>query len=91
MGVLLWILLIGFVAGVLARLIVPGPNKPHGYLLTTLLGVAGALLASFLGEAAGFLPFGRGAGLVGATLGAVAILLLWRLLVRSETIRDHGL
>jgi uncharacterized membrane protein YeaQ/YmgE (transglycosylase-associated protein family) len=91
MGVLLWILLIGFIAGVLARLIMPGPNKPQGFVLTTLLGVAGALLASFVGEAAGLLPFGRGAGLVGATIGSLAILVVWRLLVTSETIRDHGL
>jgi len=91
MGVLLWIVLIGFLAGVLARLIMPGPNKPHGFLLTTVLGICGALLASFAEESLGVLPFGRGAGLIGATLGSIVLLAAWRWLVNSKTIRDHGL
>jgi uncharacterized membrane protein YeaQ/YmgE (transglycosylase-associated protein family) len=53
MGVLLWIIIIGFVAGIIARLLVQGPNKPKGFLLTTVLGIAGALLATYIGQAIG--------------------------------------
>jgi uncharacterized membrane protein YeaQ/YmgE (transglycosylase-associated protein family) len=53
MAGLIWILLIGFVAGTVARLLMPGPDTPKGFLLTTVLGVAGALLATDIGDAAG--------------------------------------
>lgn len=91
MGVLLWIVLIGFVAGVIARLIMPGPNTPKGFVLTTVLGVAGALLASFVGEAAGLYRPGQGAGLLGATIGALFILFVWHRLVVYRIIPDHGI
>jgi uncharacterized membrane protein YeaQ/YmgE (transglycosylase-associated protein family) len=91
MGVLLWIVIIGFIAGVIARFIMPGPNTPKGFLVTTVLGIAGALLASFLGEAVGLYRPGQGAGLVGATVGALIILFVWHRLVAAEIIPDHGL
>jgi len=91
MGVLLWIIIIGFIAGVIARLIVPGPNTPKGFVLTTALGVAGAFLASFLGEAIGLYRPAQGAGLVGATIGALIILFIWNRLVAANIISDHGL
>jgi uncharacterized membrane protein YeaQ/YmgE (transglycosylase-associated protein family) len=91
MGVLLWVVTIGFVAGLIARLVVPGPNKPRGFVLTTLLGIGGAVLSTFVGEATGLLPFGRGAGLVGATVGALVILLIWNRLVAMNIIPDHGI
>jgi uncharacterized membrane protein YeaQ/YmgE (transglycosylase-associated protein family) len=91
MGVLLWIIIIGFIAGVIARLIMPGPNTPKGFVVTTVLGVAGAFLASFLGEAVGLYRPGQGAGLVGATVGALILLFIWNRLVAAEVISDHGL
>lgn len=91
MGVLLWILLIGFVAGIVARLLSPGANKPKGFIVTTLLGVAGALLATFVGQAAGFYRMDQGAGFIGATVGALVILFIWNRLVASGAIPDHGL
>jgi uncharacterized membrane protein YeaQ/YmgE (transglycosylase-associated protein family) len=91
MGVLLWIVLIGFIAGIVARLIMPGPNTPKGFVVTTVLGVAGALLASFLGEAIGLYRPGQGAGLVGATIGALIILFVWHRLVAYRIIPDHGI
>jgi uncharacterized membrane protein YeaQ/YmgE (transglycosylase-associated protein family) len=91
MGVLLLILAIGFIAGIIARLISPGPNKPKGFVLTTVLGVAGALLASFVGEAAGIYRVGQGAGIIGATVGALVILFIWNRLVLARVIPDHGL
>jgi len=91
MGVILWIVLIGFVAGVIARLLMPGPNTPKGFVVTTVLGVAGAFLATFVGELVGFYRPGQGAGLIGATVGAVIILFIWHRLVASRIIPDHGL
>lgn len=91
MGVLLWIIIIGFIAGVIARLLMPGPNTPKGFVVTTALGVAGALLASVLGELLGLYRPGQGAGLIGATIGALIILFVWNRLVASQVIPDHGL
>jgi len=91
MGVLLVIVIIGFVAGVIARLLMPGPNTPKGFVLTTLLGIAGALLATVLGHALGIYRAYQGAGVVGATIGALLILFIWRRLVAMGIIPDHGI
>ena len=91
MGVLLWIGLIGFVAGIIARVLMPGPNKPKGFVVTTVLGIAGAFLATIVGDAAGLYRPGQGAGLIGATVGALVILFIWNRLVASRVIPDHGL
>jgi len=80
------------VAGVIARLLMPGPNNPKGFILTTLLGIAGALLATLVGHITGlYRPPFEGAGFIGATVGAVAILFIWHALVHLRVIRDHGL
>jgi uncharacterized membrane protein YeaQ/YmgE (transglycosylase-associated protein family) len=76
MGIL-WTILIGFIAGVLAKLITPGDNEPSGFILTTILGIVGAFVATFLGQALGWYEAGEGAGLIGATVGAVIVLLVW--------------
>ena len=76
MGIL-WTILIGFVAGVLAKLITPGDNEPSGFILTTILGIVGAFVATYLGQALGWYEAGQGAGLVGATVGAIIVLLIW--------------
>ena len=91
MGVLLWILLIGFVAGLIARFVMPGPNKPKGFVVSIVLGVAGALLATFAGRALGFYSVQQSAGFIGATVGALIILFVWHQLVAANIIRDHGL
>lgn len=91
MGVLFWILLISFVAGAVARLVAPGPNTPRGFVLTVLLGFAGALLATAVGHLTGFYHSGRGAGFIGASVGAIVILFIWHRLVVLGHIRDHGL
>ncbi|MCC8432360.1 GlsB/YeaQ/YmgE family stress response membrane protein [Reyranella aquatilis] len=74
---LLWIVVIGFVAGIVARLVSPVSNKPSGFLLTTLLGIAGAFVATFLGQAAGWYRADQGAGFIAATLGALLVLFIW--------------
>lgn len=74
---ILWIVVIGFVAGIVARLLSPGPNKPAGFLLTTALGIAGAFMATFIGQAVGWYRPDQGAGFIAATVGAVAVLFIW--------------
>jgi len=91
MGVFLWIVIIGFIAGIIARLLMPGPNTPKGFVVTTILGIAGAFLATIIGDATGLYRPGQGAGLVGATIGALVILFVWNRLVAAGTIPDHGL
>ncbi|HZP68832.1 MAG TPA: GlsB/YeaQ/YmgE family stress response membrane protein [Pseudolabrys sp.] len=91
MWVLIWILVIGCVAGMIARVLMPGPNRPKGFVLTTALGVAGAFLATYLGHAIGLYRVGESAGLVGASIGALIILFVWNRLVVGNVIRDHGL
>ena len=76
MGIL-WTILIGFIAGVLAKLVTPGENEPSGFILTTLLGIVGAFVATYLGQALGWYEAGEGAGLIGATVGAIIVLLIW--------------
>ena len=76
MGII-WTIIIGFIAGVIAKLITPGKNEPSGFILTTLLGIVGAFVATYLGQAVGWYRAGEGAGLIGAIVGAVIVLLIW--------------
>lgn len=89
MGIL-WIILIGFVAGFVARLIMPGPNKPMGFVVTTVLGIAGAFLSTFIGQAVGWYRPDQGAGFIAAAIGAIVVLFIWNRLVASGSIPDHG-
>jgi uncharacterized membrane protein YeaQ/YmgE (transglycosylase-associated protein family) len=74
---IIWTIIIGFIAGVIAKLITPGKNEPTGFILTTILGIVGAFVATFLGQALGWYHPGEGAGLIGAVVGAVVVLLIW--------------
>lgn len=76
MGIL-WIVIIGFAAGIVARLLAPGPNKPSGFILTTVLGIVGAFVATFVGQAVGWYRPDQGAGFIAATLGAIVVLFVW--------------
>jgi uncharacterized membrane protein YeaQ/YmgE (transglycosylase-associated protein family) len=78
----LYIILIGFVVGVLARLLKPGRDR-MGIILTILLGIAGALLAGFVGQQMGWYQPGQPAGFIGALLGAIVILVLVSLVRRK--------
>jgi uncharacterized membrane protein YeaQ/YmgE (transglycosylase-associated protein family) len=71
-------LIIGLLAGIVAKLLMPG-RDPGGFIVTTLLGIAGAFVATYLGQAAGWYRAGEGAGFVGAVLGAILLLLVYRL------------
>lgn len=81
MGVL-WTIIIGFIAGIVAKLIYSGPNEPQGFILTTVLGIVGALVATYLGQAIGWYQAGQGAGFIGAVVGALIVLLAWGQLAR---------
>lgn len=87
MGIL-WIILIGFVAGIIARLLSPGPNNPSGFLLTVVLGIAGAFLATWIGQMIGWYRPDQGAGFIGATVGALVVLFIWHRLVAARVIPD---
>ena len=88
MSGILWIILVGFVAGIIARFLTPGPNNPQGFTLTTLLGIAGAFVATFLGQIVGWYRADQGAGFIAATLGALIVLFIWNRLVAHGAIRD---
>lgn len=74
---ILWTIIIGFVAGVIAKFIMPGDNEPAGFVLTAILGIVGAFVATFLGQALGWYRPGEGAGLIGAVVGAIIVLLVY--------------
>jgi uncharacterized membrane protein YeaQ/YmgE (transglycosylase-associated protein family) len=76
MGIL-WTIIIGFVAGVIAKFIMPGDNEPSGFILTAVLGIVGAFVATFLGQGLGWYRPGEGAGLIGAVVGAIIVLLVY--------------
>ena len=90
MSGILWIIVVGFVAGVIARLLSPGPNNPRGFILTVVLGVAGAFLSTFIGQAIGWYRPDQGAGFIAATIGALLVLFIWNRLVAHRVISDHG-
>lgn len=74
---IIWTIIIGFVAGVIAKFIMPGKNEPSGFILTTLLGIVGAFLATWLGQAIGWYNADEGAGFIGAIVGAIIVLAIW--------------
>lgn len=76
MGII-WAIIIGFLAGLVAKFITPGDNKPSGFILTTILGIVGSVLATWLGQAVGWYGPGDGAGFIASIVGAVIILLVW--------------
>jgi len=89
MGII-WIVIVGFVAGIIARFLSPGPNNPSGFILTTVLGIAGAFLATAIGQMTGMYRADQGAGFIMATIGALVVLFIWNRLVASGRLRDPG-
>ncbi|MFC6028303.1 MULTISPECIES: GlsB/YeaQ/YmgE family stress response membrane protein [Methylobacterium] len=87
MGIL-WTIVIGFLAGIIAKFLMPGPNEPSGFILTTILGIVGAFVATFLGQAIGWYGPNQGAGFIGAVVGAVVVLFIYGMIAgrRSTTI-----
>ena len=81
---MLWTIIIGFVAGIIA--VHPGPNEPSGFILTTILGIVGAFVATFAGQALGWYRADEGAGLIGAVVGAIIVLTIWGLVAPRDRI-----
>jgi len=85
MGII-WTIIIGFLAGLVARWIHPGvSNEPSGFVLTAILGIVGAFLATYLGQAIGWYRAGEGAGFIGAILGALIVLVIWGFFARRTS------
>ena len=82
MGILSWIVF-GLVVGIIAKLLMPG-RDPGGFIVTILLGIAGALLGGFVGRAMGFYGPSQGAGWLMSIVGAIVLLLLYRLVARRR-------
>jgi len=84
MGIIMTII-IGFIAGIVAKLIMPGKNEPSGFIMTTLLGIVGAFLASFIGQSIGWYEAGEGAGFIGAVIGSLILLFGWGAVAKSKS------
>ena len=82
---LIWTVIIGFVAGLISRFIMPGNNEPSGFILTTLPGIVGAFVASCLGQTPGLYGPNEGTGLIGAAVGAIIVLAVWGFVSRRST------
>ncbi len=76
-------IVIGFLAGLVARFLHPGRDAA-GFIVTTLLGIVGAMVASYLGQAVGWYRAGEGAGFLGAVVGAVIVLAIWAAVTRRS-------
>ena len=76
---IIWAIIIGFIVGLLAKFLMPG-RDPGGFIVTTLLGIVGALVATFLGQAMGIYAAGQSAGFIGAVIGAIVVLLVYHMI-----------
>jgi uncharacterized membrane protein YeaQ/YmgE (transglycosylase-associated protein family) len=85
-----WIAIIGLLAGLIARFLLPGPNNPQGFLVTMVIGIVGAFAATFIGQSIGWYRHDQGAGLIGATLGSIIVLFIWHRLVVQRGVTDPG-
>jgi uncharacterized membrane protein YeaQ/YmgE (transglycosylase-associated protein family) len=84
MGIL-WTIIIGFIAGVIAKFIMPGDKEPSGFIMTTILGIVGAFVATYLGQGLGWYGPDEGAGLIGAVVGAIIVLLVYGFFASRRT------
>jgi uncharacterized membrane protein YeaQ/YmgE (transglycosylase-associated protein family) len=80
---IVWTVLIGFIVGLIAKVIMPGDNNPTGFFLTAAIGIAGSIAATFLGHAVGWYQAGSSAGFIGATVGAIIILGIYHLATKK--------
>lgn len=77
---LIWTIIIGFIVGLIARFLMPG-RDPMGFIITTILGIVGALIAGYAGQAFGWYRPGQGAGFIASVIGAMILLFLYRLVI----------
>jgi uncharacterized membrane protein YeaQ/YmgE (transglycosylase-associated protein family) len=75
---IIWAIVIGFIVGLVAKFLMPG-RDPGGFIVTTLLGIVGAVVATFLGQAMGFYAAGQGAGFIASVIGAIIVLAIYNM------------
>lgn len=83
MGII-WTIIVGAIIGVIAKFIMPGSNEPKGFILTAALGIAGSLLAGFLGQAVGWYGPGEGAGFIMSLIGAIILLVVYGMVFKPK-------
>ena len=83
---IIWAIVIGFIVGLVAKFLMPG-RDPGGFIVTALLGIVGAVLAPFLGQAMGFYGPNENAGFIASVIGAIVVLFLYNLIARGRTHR----
>ncbi|RYF30797.1 MAG: GlsB/YeaQ/YmgE family stress response membrane protein [Comamonadaceae bacterium] len=81
MGII-WTIIIGFIVGLVARAVMPGTQKA-GFIITTVLGIAGSLIATYIGQAMGWYTAGAGAGFIASVVGAIILLFIYGLVARK--------
>jgi uncharacterized membrane protein YeaQ/YmgE (transglycosylase-associated protein family) len=81
---IIWTIIIGFVAGVIAKFLMPGRNEPSGFVLTAILGIVGAFVATWLGQAIGWYQEGQGAGFIASIVGAIIVLAVWGMISKNR-------
>jgi uncharacterized membrane protein YeaQ/YmgE (transglycosylase-associated protein family) len=86
---IIWTIIIGFVAGLIAKWIMPGRNEPSGFIMTTILGIVGAVIATYLGQALGWYRADEGAGFIGAIVGAVVVLFIYGLIAGRRSTSSY--
>jgi uncharacterized membrane protein YeaQ/YmgE (transglycosylase-associated protein family) len=82
---IIWTIIIGFVAGVVAKFLMPGKNDPQGFVLTAILGIIGAFVATWLGQAIGWYGPDQGAGFIASIVGAVIVLAVWGMISKNRS------
>jgi uncharacterized membrane protein YeaQ/YmgE (transglycosylase-associated protein family) len=81
---ILWTVIVGAIVGMIAKFIMPGSNEPKGFVLTAILGIVGALVAGYLGQALGFYSAGQGAGFIGSLIGAIIVLVIYGAVMKPK-------
>ena len=81
---IIWTIIIGFIAGVIAKFLMPGRNEPSGFVLTAILGIVGAFVATWLGQAIGWYGPGEGAGFIASIVGAIIVLAVWGMISKNR-------
>ena len=82
---IIWAIVIGFIVGLIAKALMPG-RDPGGFIVTTLLGIVGAVVASWIGRAMGLYADGQAAGFIASVIGAIVVLFIYRLVVGRRTV-----
>jgi uncharacterized membrane protein YeaQ/YmgE (transglycosylase-associated protein family) len=82
---IIWAIIIGFIVGLVAKLLMPG-RDPGGFIITALLGIIGAVVATFIGQAMGVYAAGQTAGFIGAVIGAIIVLAIYHMVRGRRTV-----